>query len=274
MTLQSAIINLGLLHTSFRPDVILVDEASQLTLAESSVLGVFGACSVIFFGDDKQMPPIFHEKQQHDDLSVSIFSHIISLYPTYEGRLCVTYRMNEEITKIVSQHFYEPYGEKIVASDFSKERKLLLNGNHPDSRINEILASEKSVVEIDVSKNYNWEDYNPEEATFIASVTEYVLSLGMDTKYIAIVTPYRRQVLSIRKELRERLGANIPQVDTVERLQGQDVDFVIISFSVTSEEFYKNNIAFLLNRNRLNVMISRAKKKVLLVKSKQIELGL
>lgn len=272
MTLQSAIINLGLLHTSFRPDVILVDEASQLTLAESGVLGVFGACSVIFFGDDKQMPPIFHEKQQHDDLSVSIFSHIISLYPTYEGRLCVTYRMNEEITKIVSQHFYEPYGEKIVASDFSKERKLLLNGNHPDSRINEILASEKSVVEIDVSKNYNWEDYNPEEATFIASVTEYVLSLGMDTKDIAIVTPYRRQVLSIRKELRERLGANIPQVDTVERLQGQDVDFVIISFSVTSEEFYKNNIAFLLNRNRLNVMISRAKKKVLLVKSKLIEL--
>ena len=180
--------------------------------------------------------------------------------------------MNEEITKIVSQYFYEPYGEKIVASDFSKERKLLLNGNHPDSRINEILASEKSVVEIDVSKNYNWEDYNPEEATFIASVTEYVLSLGMDTKDIAIVTPYRRQVLSIRKELRERLGANIPQVDTVERLQGQDVDFVIISFSVTSEEFYKNNIAFLLNRNRLNVMISRAKKKVLLVKSKLIEL--
>ena len=274
MTLQSAIINLGLLHTSFRPDVILVDEASQLTLAESSVLGVFGACSVIFFGDDKQMPPIFHEKQQHDNLSVSIFSHIISLYPTYEGRLCVTYRMNEEITKIVSQHFYEPYGEKIVASDFSKERKLLLNGNHPDSRINEILASEKSVVEIDVSKNYNWEDYNPEEATFIASVTEYVLSLGMNTKDIAIVTPYRRQVLSIRKELRKRLGANIPQVDTVERLQGQDVDFVIISFSVTSKEFYKNNIAFLLNKNRLNVMISRAKKKVLLVKSKQIELGL
>lgn len=35
MTLQGAVINLGLLHTSFRPDIILVDEASQLTLAES-----------------------------------------------------------------------------------------------------------------------------------------------------------------------------------------------------------------------------------------------
>lgn len=73
MTLQGAVINLGLLHTSFRPDIILVDEASQLTLAESSVIGVFGACSVIFFGDDKQMPPIFHEKQQQNSLSASIF---------------------------------------------------------------------------------------------------------------------------------------------------------------------------------------------------------
>ena len=108
MTLQGAVINLGLLHTSFRPDIILVDEASQLTLAESSVIGVFGAYSVIFFGDDKQMPPIFHEKQQQNSLSASIFLYIISLYPTFEGKLCVTYRMNEEITRIVSQHVYEP----------------------------------------------------------------------------------------------------------------------------------------------------------------------
>lgn len=48
MTLQSAIINLGLLNTSFRPSIIFVDEASQLTLAEASVLGVFGASSIVF----------------------------------------------------------------------------------------------------------------------------------------------------------------------------------------------------------------------------------
>lgn len=273
MTLQGAIINLGLLHTSFRPDVILVDEASQLTLAESSVIGVFGACSVVFFGDDKQTPPIFHEKQQHNSLSVSIFSHLISLYPAFKGRLCVTYRMNEEITRLISQYFYEPYGERIIASDFSKDRKLILKGNHPDVRINEILASEKSVIAIDVSNKNIWEDYNPEEADFIASFIEHLLHLGMHVKDIAVVTPYRRQVLSIRMALRERLGVNIPQIDTVERLQGQNVDIVIISFSVTSEKFYRNNEDFLLNRNRLNVMISRAKKKVLLVKSKLIELG-
>lgn len=164
-------------------------------------------------------------------------------------------------------------GERIIASDFSKDRKLILKGNHPDVRINEILASEKSVIAIDVSNKNIWEDYNPEEADFIASFIEHLLHLGMHVKDIAVVTPYRRQVLSIRMALRERLGVNIPQIDTVERLQGQNVDIVIISFSVTSEKFYRNNEDFLLNRNRLNVMISRAKKKVLLVKSKLIELG-
>ena len=90
----------------------------------------------------------------------------------------------------------------------------------------------------------------------------------MNVKDIAVVTPYRRQVLSIRMALREKPGVNIPQIDTTERLQGQDVDIVIISFSVTSEEFYRNQVEFLLNRDRLNVMISRAKKKVFIIKSK------
>lgn len=199
------------------------------------------------------MPPIFHEKQQQNSLSASIFLYIISLYPTFEGKLCVTYRMNEEITRIVSQHVYEPYGERILVSDFSRGRKLLLKGSHPDNRINDILASEKSVIAIDISKEHIWEDYNPEEADFIASFIDHLLYLGMNAKDIAVVTPYRQQVLSIRMTLREKIGVNIPQIDTAERLQGQDVDIVIISFSVTPEEFHRNQVEFLLNKNRLNV---------------------
>ena len=273
MTLQSAIINLGLLNTSFRPSIIFVDEASQLTLAEASVLGVFGASSIVFFGDDKQMPPIFHEKQQSDELSVSIFSHIIHLYPSFEGKLRVTYRMNEDITQCVSSNFYEPFGEKIIASDFSKNRSLQIQGPTLDQRIKKLLSSDSSIETIDVSTTHTWEDSNPEEADFIANLVEHALSLGIDAKDIAVVTPFRRQVLAIRTSLRSKLNSDIPLVDTVERLQGQDVDLVILSFSVTDDEFYRQNMNFLLNRNRLNVMISRAKKKVVIVKSEIIQLG-
>lgn len=273
MTLQSAIINLGLLNTSFRPSIIFVDEASQLTLAEASVLGVFGASSIVFFGDDKQMPPIFHEKQQSDELSVSIFSHIIHLYPSFEGKLRVTYRMNEDITQCVSSNFYEPFGEKIIASDFSKNRSLQIQGPNLDQRIKKLLSSGSSIETIDVSTTHTWEDSNPEEADFIANLVEHALSLGIDAKDIAVVTPFRRQVLAIRTSLRSKLNSDIPLVDTVERLQGQDVDLVILSFSVTDHEFYRQTMDFLLNRNRLNVMISRAKKKVVIVKSEIIQLG-
>ena len=273
MTLQSAIINLGLLNTSFRPSIIFVDEASQLTLAEASVLGVFGASSIVFFGDDKQMPPIFHEKQQSDELSVSIFSHIIHLYPSFEGKLRVTYRMNEDITQCVSSNFYEPFGEKIIASDFSKNRSLQIQGPNLDQRIKKLLSSGSSLETIDVSTTHTWEDSNPEEADFIANLVEHALSLGIDAKDIAVVTPFRRQVLAIRTSLRSKLNSDIPLVDTVERLQGQDVDLVILSFSVTDDDFYRQTMNFLLNRNRLNVMISRAKKKVVIVKSEIIQLG-
>lgn len=206
-------------------------------------------------------------------MSVSIFSHIIHLYPSFEGKLRVTYRMNEDITQCVSSNFYEPFGEKIIASDFSKNRSLQIQGPNLDQRIKKLLSSDSSIETIDVSTTHTWEDSNPEEADFIANLVEHALSLGIDAKDIAVVTPFRRQVLAIRTSLRSKLNSDIPLVDTVERLQGQDVDLVILSFSVTDHEFYRQTMEFLLNRNRLNVMISRAKKKVVIVKSEIIQLG-
>ena len=181
--------------------------------------------------------------------------------------------MNEDITQCVSSNFYEPFGEKIIASDFSKNRSLQIQGPNLDQRIKKLLSSDSSIETIDVSTTHTWEDSNPEEADFIANLVEHALSLGIDAKDIAVVTPFRRQVLAIRTSLRSKLNSDIPLVDTVERLQGQDVDLVILSFSVTDHEFYRQTMDFLLNRNRLNVMISRAKKKVVIVKSEIIQLG-
>jgi len=58
-----------------------------------------------------------------------------------------------------------------------------------------------------------------------------------------------------------------PIIDTVERLQGQDVDVIILSFSISDDAYYATQRSFLLNPNRLNVMISRAKQKVVIIKS-------
>ena len=268
MTLQAAVINLGLLNRGFKPRVVIVDEAGQIPLAEASVLGASGAGTIVFIGDDKQMPPIYHEELEKHDLSKSIFKHLCDLYPEFETSLQETYRMNDEITNVVSRNFYEPYGEHIFASDYSRSRSLILDSTH------EVLSSADSIIIKDVSDNLEWEESNPEEATYIANLIKEAIEAGMKTGDIAVITPFRRQVRLIRETIQGIIKDELPLIDTVERLQGQDVDLIIISFVTSSPSYYSKVKDFLLNRNRLNVMISRAKKKVLILKSDTIKLNL
>lgn len=261
MTLQSAIVNLGLRHEGFLPYVILVDEAGQIPLTEAACIGAFGAATIVFIGDEKQMPPIYHEKQIADPLSISIFEFLCKKFPDFKQMLDITYRMNEEITQYVSSHYYD---NKLRASDFSKNRVLQLNPNNKDSRINDLLSSKPSISRINVSKDEH-EDENEEEAAFITELVREALADGMSSKDIAIITPFRRQVLRIREYIRNSIDGEIPLIDTVERLQGQDVDMIIISCTTTSAEYYRKNISFLTNPNRWNVMLSRAKKKVIII---------
>ena len=116
-----------------------------------------------------------------------------------------------------------------------------------------------------------WEDMNQEEADFIANIVDDALKNGMKKSDIAVITPYRRQVKAIRSSLNKLDIGSLPLIDTVERLQGQDVDMIIISFCVSSKTYFQMNKQFLLNPNRLNVMISRAKKKVVFVASSVFE---
>ena len=271
MTYYGAVLNLGLRNSGFKPSVVLVDEAGQMPMVQASLIGAFGSGSMIFIGDDKQMPPIFHEKLSENPLSVSIFSYLCNKYPQIKGRLSVTYRMNEEITQCVSRNFYEVDGEQLIASDFSKSRTLSIPSSCEDERIRSILQDEASIHSVNVTTGTLWEDMNQEEADFIASLVDDALKNGMKKSDIAIITPYRRQVKAIRSSLNKLDIGSLPLIDTVERLQGQDVDLIIISFCVSSGIYFQLNKQFLLNPNRLNVMISRAKKKVVFVASSLFE---
>lgn len=274
ITIHSAVWHLGARDFSFphplgsRPFVILVDEAGQMPLGHAACIGTFGARSVILIGDDKQMPPIFHEKMRDDPLSVSAFRYITTAHPEHKTRLSVTYRLNEPIARLVSRAFYETDGEALVASDFSKDRRLSLPLPEAPGTVRSVLASEEALLSVNPSTGEEWEDFNAEEADFVAELVRSAAQGGMNYKDIAVITPYRRQVRTIR----EKVLALNPQademlMDTVERLQGQDVDMIIISFSVSSPDYFEEVREFILNPNRLNVMLTRAKRKVIIVGS-------
>ena len=267
MTFYGAAINLGLRRVSFRPSLILVDEAGQMPFVEGATVGTFGSGSIVFIGDDKQMPPIFHESLSRHPFSTSIIAYICDKYPNLKASLKVTYRMNDEITKVVSKNYYEPYGERIIPSDFSKDRKLVLECKCDDKRITHILTSPKSIHRLNVTTKTDCEDENTEEAHFISELIHQAYLAGINSKDIAVITPFRKQARVIREYVMNRDVDNIPLIDTVERLQGQDVNLIIISFCVSSESYFKTVSSFLLNKNRLNVMISRAKMKVVILAS-------
>lgn len=263
MTIWGAVAHLGLRHHAhFRPYQALVDEASLMPLSLATILGKT-APSVCLFGDSRQMPPIFRPELEKNKFSSSILDYCVE---NVEGIpisvLHNTFRMNEEITSVVSKCFYEPYGIKLLSSEYSKNRTFDMAGLSQGGTQNSIICIPSESICLD------YKDYNPEEAKQVITIAKDLLSQGVNASDIAVITPWRKQVRAIREASTEILGdPALFLIDTVERLQGQDVDVIIINFACSDEIFMNAQASFLFNPNRLNVMISRAKKKVIIVAS-------
>ena len=116
------------------------------------------------------------------------------------------------------------------------------------------------------------EEENEGEADAVIEIVKMLLLEGRKATDIAVITPFRKQVRLIRSKAKEMIDSEtLPLIDTVERLQGQDVECIILTFA-TSTVGYMNGLSnFLFNPNRLNVMISRAKTKVVIFGSEIIQ---
>lgn len=260
MTIWGAITYLGLRHHAhFRPYISLVDEASLMPLSIATILGKT-APSVCLFGDSRQMPPIFRPEFESNNNSISILDYCsqkVGGVPI--AVLHTTYRMNESITNVVSKSFYEPYGitlrsAKSIASNLFNSAYMEMKGYQ-----NSVVFADAGISTI------GCQEENEGEANAIVEMVKALLDEGKQPEDIAVITPFRKQVRLIRAKAREViLTEELPLIDTVERLQGQDVDCIILSFASTDEQYIESIRSFLFNPNRLNVMISRAKTKVII----------
>jgi superfamily I DNA and/or RNA helicase len=85
---------------------------------------------------------------------------------------------------------------------------------------------------------------------------------------VGVITPHNAQKGLLRNLLTN--GCSETRVDTVERYQGGEADFIIISSTVSDPDYIRSESNFLLNLNRLNVAISRMKKKIVIIASRSI----
>src|SRR5262249_60435161 len=79
---------------------------------------------------------------------------------------------------------------------------------------------------------------------------------------VFVVSPHHAQIRAIQHELAKlRTWRAAPFVDTVDKMQGQEADAVLVSYGVADPEFALKEAEFIYGLNRLNVAVTRARSK-------------
>lgn len=254
-------------HPFFRRqrfDRVVVDEAGQLD--EPSTLGPLAlAPRFVLGGDHLQLPPIVQAsgttgcETDGPCLERSLFERLFRTVPhSRVSSLRVQYRMNREVQEIPSRLFYD--GALVPAPEVARRRLSIKTGSFGDDDIDRILEQEHPVVFVDVPGT-DGGTWRPEEASLASRLARGLLVRGLPPAELGIITPYRAQQSLIRKELSQGRHDRAPiSVDTVDRFQGGEREVIILSLARTD-----GVTSFLADRKRLNVSLSRARSKLILL---------
>jgi DNA replication ATP-dependent helicase Dna2 len=184
----------------------------------------------------------------------------------------ITYRMNAELTRWPGEAFYSG---KLRAVPDNAARRLALPG--APTHFAELLNSAKPLVMVEMN-HCTSQRYSDDEATLAADLLIALKRVGVSLGEVAVVVPFRRQAARIRMFLKTR-RATQPQdlvdcaIDTVERMQGQEREVIIISMTASDPDYVRAVLGFLLQPQRLNVAVTRARSKVLILASEQLALA-
>lgn len=248
------------LPDSVRFHYVVFDEAGQLPIPHA-LAGMQRSGRWMFFGDHMQLPPVIKAEHRDVEASDSIFG---CLHRHYGGlMLDQTYRMNEGVCQLVSDSYY---GGRLRSAGEAVGRTMPFV---PGGRLDEALDPQKPVVWLRVDHRQPG-TRSHEEANAVGDlVADLVRQHGVPPKEIAVIAPFRAQVSLLGSVLdrKELPGRSQIVVDTVESIQGQEREVVILSLTAGDPEQVRGQGAFHLNERRLNVALSRARTKAVLVAS-------
>ncbi|WP_405306087.1 IGHMBP2 family helicase [Methanobrevibacter sp.] len=232
-------------------DVAIIDEASQATIP-SVLIPIAKAHRFILAGDHKQLPPTIISDRA-GALSKTLFEELIRMYPFKSQLLDIQYRMNSLLMKFPNEEFYnnglksdssvDDINIKDILDSHQDEEALLFidTSNILDNRERHLKDSKSIINEI--------------EAEIAIKIANDYLNDGVGEEDIGIISPYADQVKLIQE--------NTPiEVKTVDGFQGREKEIIIIS---TVRSNNHGNIGFLSDLRRLNVAITRAKRKLIII---------
>jgi hypothetical protein len=275
-------------------DLLVIDEASQVSVysAASYFLLLKLSGHVLIAGDDRQLGPIYGYQMREDTSGLydCIYSYMKARHSIQPIQLRTNYRTNREIAEWPAERFYH---NNYIS--FEPERKLDMlmtirrkPADWPesllwsDSYLN-ILDPEIPVVVISYD-SISATVSNPFEAQIASALALLYYKLLKSNfrrltnevfwdEHLGIVTPHRAQKASIRNYLVREGGMEAtppPIIDTVDRFQGKERDFIISSYVVSDPDFITSEESFILDPRRFNVTLTRAKSKCVILISNSL----
>ena len=246
-------------------DTVIFDEASQITLP-LAIMGMLAGHKYIFFGDQKQLPPVLTTRLTGGALRDSVFGYLAG--SNFDTMLTESYRLNEALTAWPSQHFYDGL---LTAVPTNARRQI--DYPTPPARLRQILDPGEPKVFWDMA-HHNNTVYSYREAYAVVDLITTLLACGIAATEIGVVAPYRAQGRLIRNLLRQFVPEPAVRqqliTDTVERMQGQERDLIILSLTTSNAGFAANIADFFFQPERLNVAITRPRKKLIVVGSRYV----
>ena len=247
-------------------DYIIIDEAAQVSMP-LAIVAISHGQKVVFVGDHMQLDPIVPKNTNNWLFDASIFKKMTDLYSDHISLLNQSYRLNEELIKIPNQLFYSgkiasksPTNKEYISFRCNHYPKIL---NHPS---NEILV---------IHHDFSGLTRSPYEANIIADIVCDLLKNGVTIDKIGMMSPYRAQIREIKKSLINRnviSEENLDSffVDTIERMQGQEKDYILYSLANCNPLETVDRLEFFYSPNRLNVAITRAQTKCITIANEKI----
>ena len=242
-------------------DVAVIDEAGQ-ALEPSCWIPVLKARKLVMAGDHCQLPPtIISDEAAKKGLSKTLMEKNVQLHPEAVVLLEEQYRMHESIMQYASAIFYD---NKLKANS-AVAGHLLFEEDEPLLFIDTAGCGFEEKLE-------GTSTSNPEEAAFLlrhlSRMVETLKKKRGKEKFpsVGVISPYREQV-RILKDLLQH-NASLMQVkehisiNTIDGFQGQERDIVCISLTRSNPD---NRIGFLSDIRRMNVAMTRARKKLVVV---------
>lgn len=249
---------------------LFIDEAAQ-ALEAACWIPMRRVTRVVFAGDHCQLPPMVKSiAALKAGLGKSLMERIVEHKPDVVTLLKIQYRMNEKIMKFSSDWFY--HGE-VESAPQTRNRGILDLDEPIEWRDSKVDDEEGDSGESFVGESFG--RINKAEAQLtLDTLEDYFKKIGkqriLDEHIdVGVISPYRAQVQYLRRLIRKRESfkpyRHSISVNTVDGFQGQERDIILISLVRSNDQ---GQIGFLNDLRRMNVAITRARMKLIILGDK------